>query len=374
MEPIRVLHDNVFMDQGGIETQLMRVYRSIDKSKVQFDFLLHRTTKGAYDDEIRAMGGKIYYAEPFNPFHHTKYLNSMKTFFEEHPEYKIMISHSELALCPLKEAEKAGVPVRICYSHNARFSFNLKRCFVDYETLFLKKHCTDMFAVSEKAARYTFGDNAVDSGKVRLIKNGIIVEDFIFDEYIRARTRKELGLQDKFIVGHIGRFMQQKNHMFMLEVFKELHDRRVDAHLILIGDGRLEGDIKAKAKSLGITDNITLLGRRTDVNNLVRAMDVFLFPSLWEGFPNVAIEAQAAALPVYMSENVTAEADFSQYSHRLPLEKGATYWAETIYQDSLHPIERVDMSAEMKKQGYDVRDTAKWYERYYTETYERVTK
>ena len=372
-KPIRILHDNVFMDQGGIETQLMRVYRAIDKSKIQFDFLLHRTFKGAYDDEIREMGGRIFYAEPYNPFHYLKYIKSMENFFEGHPEYKIMISHSELALGPLMVAKRAGIPVRICYSHNARFAFNLKRCFVDFETLFLKKYCTDMFAVSEKAARYTFGNEAVNNDNVKLIKNGIIVEDFIFNRRIRENMRDSLGLSDKFIVGHVGRFMQQKNHIFLLEVFAKLLRFRSDAHLILVGDGRLENRIIDKARKLGIDNNITLLGRRTDVNDLMKAMDVFLLPSLWEGFPNVAIEAQASALDVFMSENITEEADFSKYSHRLPLDKGADYWANVIYKNSLKNNERIDMSYEMKKQGYDVRETAKWYESFYEEMYRRVT-
>lgn len=369
MEPIRILHENVIMDPGGIETQLMRIYRNIDKSKVQFDFLLHRTQKGAFDDEIREMGGRIYYAEPFNPFHHLKYLNSMRSFFREHPEYKIMIAHAELALCPLKVAKEAGVPVRICYSHNGRFAFSLKRCFMDYETLFLKKYCTDMFAVSELAARYTFGDKAVDEGKVRLIKNGIMVEDFIFDKEIREVKRRELGLQDKFIVGHVGRFMQQKNHMFILETFAKFHDLRKDAHLILIGEGRLEDEIKNKIHALGIADSVTLLGRRMDVNQLMKAMDMLLFPSLWEGFPNVAIEAQASALPVYMSENITKEANFSPFSHRLSLDDGPEAWAKRMYDDSLIPVERIDMSETMREQGYDVVATAKWYEDFYLSTY-----
>lgn len=369
MKPIRILHENVIMDPGGIETQLMRIYRNIDKSKIQFDFLVHRTQKAAYDDEIREMGGKIYYAEPFNPFHYMKYKNSMRTFFREHPDYKIMIAHAELALCPLKVAAEAGVPVRICYSHNGRFALNLKRCFMDYEKLFLKKYCTDMFAVSELAARYTFGDKAVDEDKVRLIKNGIMVEDFVFNERVRAEKRRELGLEDKFIVGHVGRFMQQKNHMFLLETFANFRKLKDDAHLILIGEGRLEEDINKKIDALGIRDGVTILGRRSDVNQLMQAMDVLLFPSLWEGFPNVAIEGQASALPVYMSENITTEANFSQYSHRLSLDLGPEKWAQEMYRDSLEPIERIDMSDVMREQGYDVVATAKWYEEFYQSTY-----
>ena len=367
MEPIRILHENVIMDPGGIETQLMRIYRNIDRSKIQFDFLLHRTQKGAFDDEIKSMGGRIYYAKPFNPFHHISYINSMKKFFSEHDEYKIMIAHAELALCPLKVAAEAGIQWRICYSHNGGSSFGLKRILMDYEKIFIKKYCTEMFAVSELAARYTFGDKPVDNGKVKLIKNGIMVDDFIFSKEIRNKKRVELCLDNKFIVGHVGRFMQQKNHMFLLETFAKLHNLRNDAHLILIGEGRLEDKILRKINELNIDENVTILGRRSDVNELMQAMDVFLFPSLWEGFPNVAIEAQASALPVYMSESITQEANFSQYSHRISLEKGAAYWAEEIYKNEKEPLDRIDMSGTMREQGYDVVKTAKWYENYYIE-------
>lgn len=365
MEPIRILHENVIMDPGGIETQLMRIYRNIDRSKIQFDFLLHRTKKGIYDDEIHEMGGRIYYVEPFNPFHFFKYLRSMKDFFEHHHEYKIMIAHTELALCPLKTAANAKIPLRICYSHNGQFALNLKRCFMDFETLFLKKYCNEMFAVSKLAARYTFGEQAVNEGQVKVIKNGIIVEDYIYNESIRTHMREKLNLQSNYIIGHVGRFMKQKNHIFLLDVFANIVKECDNACLLLIGEGRLEKKIKKKINRLNLSDKVIILGRRKDVNDLMKAMDVLILPSKWEGFPNVAIEAQASALPVYMSDRITEEADFSQYSHRLPLNKGAEFWANTIISDSKKATERINMASIMIEKGFDVKITAKWYEEYY---------
>lgn len=372
MEPIRILHENVMMDPGGIETQLMRIYRNIDRSKVQFDFLLHRTQAGAYDAEIRALGGRIYYAEPFNPFCYSAYYGSMLKFFKAHPEYKIMIAHTELALGPLMCAKKAGIPMRICYSHNGQFAFSLKRCFMDFETLFLKKYCTDRFAVSKLAARYTFGEKAVNDGSVRIIQNGIHVEDFVFDQTIREKKRKELGMENNLIFGHVGRFMVQKNHMFLLETFAKIHALRPESRLILIGEGRLEEKIRRKTEDLGITCAVTFLGQRSDVNKWMQAMDVLLLPSLWEGFPNVAIEAQASALPVYLSDKVTEEAAFTPYCHRLPLRHDL--WAKRILGDLSHPLPRVDMSQAMGQQGCDVRATAKWYEKFYLEQYEKLSR
>lgn len=372
MEPIRILHENVIMDLGGIETQLMRIYRNIDRSKVQFDFLVHRAEQGAYDSEIRALGGKIHYAEPFNPFRHAQYITSMKKIFREHPEYKIMLAHSELALHPLKTAKEAGVPVRICYSHNGQLVVDLKRLFIEYEKLFLKTCCTKMFAVSESAARYTYGDKAVNEGKVRIIRNGIIIEDFVFDRQKRTAKRKELGLEGKFIVGHVGRFMKQKNHIFLLEVFKCLSDSEKDAHLLLVGEGRLENSIRQSVKKLGIAEKTTFLGNRMDVPDLMKAMDVFVLPSLWEGFPNVAIEAQASALPIFLSQNITAEAAFSKHAKRLPLALGAESWAKIIRESTRGDNEREDMSRFMSEQGFDVRETARWYQEFYMDTFQNI--
>lgn len=365
MEPIRILHNVVMMDPGGIETQLMRIYRCIDKSKIQFDFLVHRSKKGAYDDEIKALGGKIYYAEPFNPFKHIKYVRSMNKFFKEHQEYKIVLVHSELALWPLIVAKKNKVPVRICYSHNGRFKFCLKRIFMDFETLFLRKYSTHMLAVSELAANYTFGKKATNDGKVKLIKNGIIVEDFIFSENIRQEKRKELGLENKLVFGHVGRFMMQKNHAFLLDIFNEITKIRDDAHLILIGEGRLEGEIRNKVKSLHLEDKVSFLGRNKDINRLDMAMDAFLLPSFFEGFPNVAIESQATALPTYISDRITKEALFTSYCKQISLDESAKYWAEFICNDLDKKQERKDMSRFMKKEGYSVVETAKWYESFY---------
>lgn len=371
MEPIRILHEDVIMDPGGIETQLMRIYRNIDRTKVQFDFLVHRTQKGAYDDEILSLGGRIFYAEPFNPFHYAAYYRSMLDFFKAHPEYKIMIAHTELALGPLMCAKKAGVPMRICYSHNGRFAFSLKRCFMDFERLFLKRYCTDMFAVSKLAARYTFGSRSVETGEVKIIQNGIEMDDFRFQQETRDRIRKEHGLEDKLVVGQVGRFMPQKNQGFLLDVFAQIYHRRPDARLLLIGEGELEGKLWEQATALGISQAVTFLGRQSNVNDWMKAMDVLLLPSLWEGFPNVAIEAQASALPVYMSDKITEEAAFSPYCCRLPLDENA--WVQRILEDLGHPLPRVDMSRTLLEKGCDVKATAKWYEGFYLEQFERLS-
>lgn len=369
MEPIRILHENVIMDPGGIETQLMRIYRNIDRNKVQFDFLVHRHQKGAYDDEINDLGGKVHYTAPFNPLFYNRYMESMRKVFDEYPFYKVMVVHSELALGPLIVAKEKNVPVRICFSHNNQNRINLKRFFLEYEKLYLKKYCTDMFAVSELAARYTFGNKVVDRKQVKIVKNGIIINDFIFDLNERNQLRNELHLDSKCIIGHIGRFMDQKNHMFLLDIFRELLNIRGDVHLVLVGEGRLELHIRDKIKSLGLDDYVTILGRRMDVGSLMKAMDCFVFPSFYEGFGNVIMEAQAASLPVVMSSVISDEVIFSESVHKMSLEKNAKQWAFKVNEILKENKKRVNMYDVVSKAGYNILDTAKWYEDYYLNLY-----
>lgn len=368
MKPIRVLHENVVMDPGGIETQLMRIYRNIDREKVQFDFMVHRPYKGAYDDEILSMGGKIYYTAPFNPFFYNEYMNSMINVFKENPYYKIIVVHSELALGPLKAAKKMSVPVRVCFSHNNQNKINLKKFFLEYEKFYLKTYCTDMFAVSEMAARYTFGNEVVNNKQVKIIKNGINIDDFIFDQDKRIIKRKELGLDDRIIVGHIGRFMEQKNHLFLLDVFNEFLKIRKDAHLILIGEGRLENQIRQKISKLGINKNVSILGRRMDIGELMQAMDIFLFPSFYEGFGNVVMEAQAAALPTLISDVLTNEVIYTDYAYKCSLGNEAKEWASKLNDIIDKSVVRKNMRSYVEAAGFDINKTTQWFENFYIDS------
>ena len=222
MEPIRVLHENVVMDMGGIENLLMNIYRNIDREKVQFDFMVHRDKDAYFDDEIRNLGGRIYKCSPFNPFKHFKYMSDINKILKEHPGYNIIHAHSELNMWPLKSAKKYNIPIRISHSHSTREIKDLKWLFMEYEKIFLKQQCTDLFACSIDAARWLYGEKAVKQNKIKYIKNGIKVDDFEFHIDIRNRIRKELNLENNFVIGHVGRFMKEKNHKFMLDILKEI--------------------------------------------------------------------------------------------------------------------------------------------------------
>lgn len=363
MEPIRILHENVIMDVGGIECLLMNLYRNIDRNKVQFDFMVHREKEGYFDREIESLGGKIYRCEPFNPFHHQKYLDSMREVFCAHPEYKILHAHSDLSMWPLRLAKEAGIPVRIAHCHNMRTTVDLKRMFMEYEKLFLKRYCTQMFACSETAAAWLYGEKAVKSKQVVYVKNGIEPEKYQFNMVLRDRVRREFGLEDRLVVGHVGRFAEQKNHAFLLDAFYLIYQKNPKAVLMLIGTGGLLPEMRRKAKRLRLEDNVIFAGVRSDVPELMQAMDVFAFPSLYEGLGIALIEAQAAGLPCVVSDTVPREADVTGLVERLPL-SSAREWADCILRDrSGYP--REDTLKSIRAAGYDIRKTAKKLEKFY---------
>ena len=370
MEPIRVLHENVIMDPGGIEALLMNVYRHIDREKVQFDFMVHRPDHAFYEDEIESLGGRIYRTPKFSPIpgQYQAYMKSIEKILSEHPEYKIIHAHAELNLWPLMIANKIGIPTRIAHSHNAKTTINLKYFFFLYEKVFIKKYCTNMFMCSKPAGIWTFGSKAVDSGKVKFIKNGIETEKFVYNDQIRILKRKELGLNNKLVVGHVGRFMQQKNHTFLIDIFQELHKKQPNSVLVLVSDGKLMNEVKNKVHTYGLDDAVLFLGNRNDVNELMQAFDVFVFPSLWEGLPLTGIEAQTAGLPVFMSDVITDEVCITNNIYKMSLKQSATEWANKIFSVT-NNHKRENMKQQVIDAGFDIRTTADWLQEFYLNAY-----
>ncbi len=374
MEPIRVLHNIVLLDTGGLETLVMNIYRHIDRERLQFDFLVHRPQEGFYEPEIRDFGGKIYRTPPFNPVNLQPFKNACMEVLANHPEYKVFHAHQELNLWTLEYAHKAGVPTRIAHSHNAKTVVNLKYFFFLYEKCFIKKHCTDMFMCSTPAGEWSFGKKAVREGRVEFIKNGIETERFKFDENIRREVREELQVGDKKVIGHVGRFMQQKNHTFLLDIFKEIHDKNPNTVLALCGEGRLEDDIKKKAHELGLEKDIIFLGVRKDTNRIYQAYDLFLFPSLWEGLPLTGIEAQTAGLPVLMSDVITPETIVTSSVSTLSLSNTAQQWADKSL-EILSAYKRTSGQKQVIDAGFDIQSTAnKLQDFYITRTLEANRK
>lgn len=373
MEPIRILQENVIMDPGGIESLLMNLYRHIDRDIIQFDFLLHRPQEGTFDKEIQELGGKIYRAEPFNPFHHSAYINGMRKVVEEHPEYKIIHAHSELNYWPLKVAKQLGVPVRIAHSHNARSTLNLKYFFLSYEKAVIKLAATDLFMCSTIAGEWSYGKKAIRDGRCIFLKNGIETDKYVFNEKTRRNIREKLDIQNNFVIGHVGRFMKQKNHTFLIDIFAEVSKMIPESKLILVSEGRMMDDIKKKVHEMGLQDKVSFLGFRDDVNELMQAMDVFVLPSLWEGLPFTLVEAQSAGLPCVISDVISDEAIVSNIIKKLSLKKNASFWAKEII-DFYRNTQRKDISSIVKEAGFDIITSANWLQNYYLRRYDDTVK
>lgn len=295
---------------GGVESVIMNYYRHIDRNKIQFDFICDEDSTNIPYDEIENLGGHVILCPPYQKL--AKYLKFLKQLFRE-KKYRIVHSNiNTLSVFPLYAAKKAGVPVRIAHSHSTSNPREWKKNLMKNALRpFSKVWATDYFACSELAGRYLFGDKAFDKGEVKIIRNAIDVEKFKFDPEARKKLRKEIGIaDDDFVIGHIGRFVQTKNHSFLVSMFAKLKKEKNNAKLVLVGQGPLINKIRQQADELGLAKDVLFLGQRNDVEKLYSVFDVFCLPSLYEGFGMVLVEAQSNGLAVIVSKNVPAEADF----------------------------------------------------------------
>ena len=356
------------MNRGGAETLLMNLYRKLNHKKVQFDFLTHRLEKGDYDDEIIALGGRIYYLPPIRPHRYRKYFAELRDFFLNHQEYKVVHSHiNENTGFVLRAAKNAGVPVRIAHSHLGSLPIDYKLPFRYYGRKHLKNNCTHYFACSKDAGKWLFGHSIKKDEKVTVLKNGVDYEDFKYDNAARERLRQQLVIEERFVIGHVGRFEKQKNHNFIIDIFWEVKKKRPDAVLLLIGNGKLRGSIENKVKKLGLKDSVKFLGVRSDIPQLMQAFDLFLFPSLFEGLPVALVEAQAAGLKCIVSSTITRESDIgSGRLQFIDLNKDKNYWAEKIANSEYN---RIDTRAAINKRGFNINEIAKKMQRFYSESY-----
>lgn len=342
------------INQGGAETFLMKICRNLEKKKFAMDFCVMSSGKGKYEDEILSLGGEIYHITP-------KSENPVKCFLEirslvkkNRYESVIRVSEHSLAVIDLIAAKCGGAEKLVMRSSNAN-SGSMKSRVLHKIFNFLPRIIPNvMIAPSRKAAEYTFGRRNIEKGKVIFLQNGLSVENFSFDKEIRNSLRTELGIEDKFVVGHVGRFQEQKNHKFLIDVFKEIAIQKNNAILVLVGgNGELLEETKEYVKTLGLADKVLFLGNRSDVNKLLSAFDVLVFPSLYEGMPNVVIEAQASALPCLISDTITSEADITGLVKYYPLEKSSKEWADEAVKHSME-FERRSYSREFFDAGYTI--------------------
>ncbi len=349
----RMLHIVGSMSPSGIGNFIMNVYRNIDRTKVQFDFIVHEHRDVSFDDEIMALGGRLFYVT-------RKSVSPTRNFWEIYRvvkggKYNIVFRHTDTATVAmdLLAARLGGAEIRIAHSHSTSTSnVQMHQMFQPM----LNRKCTRRFACSEQAGKWLYGNKPYE-----VIINAICLEDFAFHEAVRERMRETEGLEDSLVVGHVGNLLPVKNHLFMLDIMSELVKKRPDSKMIFVGDGVVRGQIEEKIKALGLEGHVLLLGVRTDTAALLQAMDVFLFPSKYEGLPIAMVEAQCSGLPCLTSDAVSTDVDVTPLIVRLPLTESAGVWADRIIAMAQEKRTAPDYSAFTAK-GFDIREMVKQYE------------
>lgn len=357
---MRVLQVIGAMDRGGAETVIMNLYRTMDREKVQFDFLVHTQRRCDYDDEIEALGGRIYRIPMYNIANARKYRACCRAHFRDHPEHRVV--HGHIGSCAgiyLDEAKRAG-RATVLHSHAQNYDrFPRQQVF----NLLVKpslKMADFFLACSPEAGRDRFGDGIYDGPRCEVMPNGVDASLYECDDASHERAKAELGLSESFVVGHVGRFIEVKNHRFLLGMFACLKKRVPNAKLLLLGRGPLEDGVRARARELGLEQDVVFCGVRDDVPRYLKAFDLFVFPSVLEGLPMATVEAQAAGVPCLLSTGVPESAAVSRFARRLDLSAGEDAWADAALRQVEKGQPRIMGASDVARAGYDIRETAQW--------------
>lgn len=359
---VRILHIIGNVCGGGVEAVVMNYYRYVNRDNVQFDFVVNGYEKSLLDSEVEGLGGRVYRVEPYQS-NMIKYMLQLYRIVKVN-EYRIVHTHmNALAFFSLFPAWLAGARIRILHNHSTAAKQETIRTVLK----FVLKQFAPMFAnsyiaCSQVAAAWMYG-NWKQKG-VRIIKNAIDTRMFAYDAKRRGILRRHMGIGDEtLVIGHVGRFAFQKNHDFLIKLFKIIHDKKHDSVLLLIGDGSRKADIETKVKDAGIYKSVRFLGLREDINDLYNVMDIFILPSWYEGLPVVAVEAQANGLPCMLSDRITEETQLLDSTKFYSITADLDVWVNALLDI---PIERaVNAGEKVASKGFDIRLAAAELEKYY---------
>lgn len=363
---IRVLQVLFSMNCGGAENMVMNLYRGIDRTKVQFDFVLHTDKKSFFHDEILSLGGRIYSAPEYKVLNHLEYKKWWNDFFVEHKEYKVIHGHMySIAPIYLNAARKNGLTT-IIHSHSTSEEKGFKEIIKAILRKKAKNSADFLFACSDKAGKWLYGEDVCRKDNYFLLKNAILSEAYVYNENVREEVRKDLGVEDNFVIGHVGRFSLPKNHKYLLEVFHEVIKEKPKSVLLLVGAGTMENEIVNKIKELGLEKNVIMTGIRKDIGRVMQAMDCFVFPSIYEGLPVSVVEAQASGLPCFISDSITEEVCITDLVQMLSINDSPKVWRDAIIKTKDSFI-RTNRKEEIEKAGYDISKTAQNLQNFYIE-------
>lgn len=366
---------NGIFRRGGTEAVILNIFDNIDKNHFHIDFLVHG--ENAYHNEIHEKlinsGASIFYATP----RHVSYKQNIIDIKHVLSNQKFDLVHSHMDAAGyflMRLAKQLGIQTRISHSHNTSSQFShsqipmqdyTHKLILEYARYKLRALSTHFIACSNAAGKWLFGDKICNSKKYLLYHNGIDVDRFMFNDFIRNEVRAELGVTNSFVIGHVGRFSLQKNHVFLMKIFKEIYLQCNTAKLLLIGEGELLPNIQKEIYDLGLTnDSVIFAGIRQDVNRLYQAMDVMVFPSLFEGLPVVMVEAQASGLKIVASDRITQEAKLIPETEFMSLNTDPKIWASHILHYANGYVRR-NTKKEIINTGYSAKDNIKILEKFY---------
>lgn len=364
---IRVLHVVNSMGCGGAENMIMNIYRNIDRKKVQFDFLVHTTKKGYFDEEIEKLGGRIFCISRFKLINAVKYRKTFDEFLKNHRgEFAVVHGHLGSSACIYLDVAKKHNISTIAHSHSANFSIlSLKNIVYRASNIRTRSIAEHFFACSYVAGICRYGKKIVKQSNFKIIKNAIQLDKYVYNLENQKEVSKEFELNNKFVVGHVGRFDKKKNQTYVVKIFNEILKTKPDAVLMLVGDGEMRSEVEKLVKELDISDNVIMTGIRTDVNKLLQVMDCFVFPSISEGLGIVAIEAECFGIPCFINETLPRELYINDNVYGISLKRSPKEWAKIILEKSDTKIPETIAKDNVKNAGYDINVAAKMLEDFY---------
>lgn len=351
--PKRVLHVLGSLGLGGAESRIMDLYRNIDRNEMQFDFVTHSSKEEHFEKEIRQLGGNVYRIPRFKVYNWFGYKKAWKRFFSEHSEFCAVHGHmTSTAALYLPIAKRQGAPLTIAHARSAGVPAGIKGLFTRFLRFPLKYRADYCLACSKEAGEAVYGKRWMEEGRAEVIPNAIDAAKYVYQEAVRDKIRKELNIEEKLVIGHVGSFRMPKNHAFLLQVFAQIYRKRKDACLLLLGEGELMEEVKKQAEELAIAEAVHFLGNRADVSPYYQAMDFLVFPSFFEGLPGTIVEAQTAGLSCLLSDTITKEVKVTKLVAFYSLERPAAEWADYVLAHTGY--ERRDRLEEVRKAGFDI--------------------
>lgn len=359
---IRVLHYIGSLEYGGSQAFVMNIYRKIDREQLQFDFITFPGETDGYHDEILSLGGRIYPCPRYRGTNHAAFVTWWKTFFREHKEYKVLHGHvRSVASIYIPIAKKAGL-CTIAHSHSTSNGTGMAAKVKDIMQFPVRFQADYLFACSDEAGKWMFGKSVTNRKNYSVICNAVDIQRFSYNEKVRLRNREKLQLDDSYVIGTVGRLTEPKNHKFLIDIFHEIYALHPKVVLLIIGDGGLKFELEKRVDELGLHESVIFAGDRSNVQDYYMMMDVFAFPSLWEGLGIAAIEAQCSGLHCVVSDRVPRSVDIHAGLVDFVALDDKETWKRQLEKSQ---CDRKSQDEFAKKAGYDILDTAYKMQEFY---------